>query len=121
MSLLAVPDPAGVIPLDCALDDTAFTGKIGLDYSVDDDTMIYGSIATGYKPGGFNGGLNTNSELYTPYLEETVTALELGIKTDLLDGRAQLNAAAFSYDYKGLQACNTSCGAKPGRCFELPD
>ncbi|MBJ89616.1 MAG: hypothetical protein CMO98_07095 [Woeseia sp.] len=98
------PDPAGVIPLDCALDDTAFTGKIGLDYSVDDDTMIYGSIATGYKPGGFNGGLNTNSELYTPYQEETVTALELGIKTDLLDGRAQLNAAAFSYDYKGLQA-----------------
>jgi iron complex outermembrane receptor protein len=98
------PDPAGVIPLDCQLDDTAFTGKIGLDWSPNEDLMIYGSIATGYKPGGFNGGLNTNSELYTPFDEEEVVALELGLKATLWNGRAQFNAAVFDYDYEGLQA-----------------
>ena len=102
--LAGCPDPNGVIPLDCALDDTAFTGKIGLDWSPNDDLLIYGSVSTGYKPGGFNGGLNTNSELYTPFLEEELVALELGLKATLWDGRAQLNLAAFNYDYDGLQA-----------------
>jgi iron complex outermembrane receptor protein len=98
------PDPAGVIPLDCQLDETAVTGKIGLDWSPNDDLLIYGSVSSGYKPGGFNGGLNTNSELYTPFDEEEVIALELGLKVTLWDGRAQLNAAIFDYDYEGLQA-----------------
>lgn len=98
------PDPAGVIPLDCQLDDTAFTGKIGLDWSPNDDLMIYGSVQTGYKPGGFNGGLNTNSELYTPFGEEELTAFEIGLKSRLMEGRAQLSLAAFIYDYEGLQA-----------------
>ncbi|MBT8078440.1 MAG: TonB-dependent receptor [Gammaproteobacteria bacterium] len=98
------PDPAGVIPLDCQLDETAVTGKIGLDWSPNEDLLIYGSVSSGYKPGGFNGGLNTNSELYTPFDEEEVIALELGLKATLWDGRAQLNAAIFDYDYDGLQA-----------------
>lgn len=102
--LAGCPDPAGVIPLDCQLDDTAITGKIGLDWSPNDDLMIYGSVQTGYKPGGFNGGLNTNSELYTPFEEEELTAFELGLKSTLWNGRGQLSVAGFIYDYEGLQA-----------------
>ena len=98
------PDPAGAIELACQLDDTAFTWKVGLDWSPSDDMLLYGSVSSGYKPGGFNGGLNTNSELYTPFEEEEVLALELGIKATFWDGRAQFNAAVFDYDYEGLQA-----------------
>ena len=98
------PDPAGLIDLACNTSDSAFTGKIGLDFRPNDDTLIYGSVSSGYKPGGFNGGLNTNSELYTPFDAEEVIALELGLKATLWDGRAQFNAAIFDYDYDGLQA-----------------
>ncbi len=98
------PDPAGVIPLACSLDDSAFTGKIGIDWSPSDNVMWYASYSTGHKPGGFNGGLNTNSELYTPFDEEEVVAIEFGVKSTLMDGRAQFNAAVFDYEYKGLQA-----------------
>ncbi len=98
------PDPAGVIPLACSLDDKAFTGKIGIDWSPSDNVMWYASYSTGHKPGGFNGGLNTNSELYTPFDEEEVVAFEVGVKSTLWGGRAQFNAAVFDYDYKGLQA-----------------
>ncbi len=102
--LAGCPDPAGVIPLACQTDDTAFTGKVGLEYRANDNLLAYGSVSTGYKPGGFNGGLNTNSELYTPFLEEELLALEAGLKVTLMDGRAQLNLAVFDYDYDGLQA-----------------
>lgn len=98
------PDPADVVQLDCQLDSTALTGKIGLDWSPSEDLLIYGSVATGVKPGGFNGGLNTNSELYTPFDEEEVFALEVGLKSTLWGGRAQLDLAVFDYDYDGLQA-----------------
>ena len=79
-------------------------GKIGLDWSPNDDLLIYGSVSTGYKPGGYNGGLVTNSAVYLPFDEEEVIALEIGLKATLMDGRAQLNVAVFDYDYKGLQA-----------------
>jgi iron complex outermembrane receptor protein len=99
------PDPRpNPIELACALDDTAFTGKIGLDWSPNEDMMIYGSVSSGYKPGGFNGGLNTNSELNTPYDAEEVFSVEVGLKSTLWNGRAQLNMAIFDYSYQGLQA-----------------
>jgi iron complex outermembrane receptor protein len=98
------PDPAGIIDLACTTSDSSFTGKIGLDFRPNDDILVYGSLSSGYKPGGFNGGLNTNSELYTPFDPEEVIAVELGLKATMMDGRAQFNAAIFNYSYEGLQA-----------------
>ena len=47
--------------------------------------------------------MNTNSELYTPFDEEEVVAIEFGVKSTLLDGRAQ-HAAVFDYELEGCQA-----------------
>ena len=90
--------------LDGKLDDTAFTWRVALDFIPNDNIMIYGSVASGYKPGGFNGGFNLNPLQYLPFYEEEVTAIEIGLKSILADGRAVFNAAAFTYDYDGLQA-----------------
>jgi len=38
-----------------------------------------------------------------PYKEEKLTSYEIGFKSTLLDGRMQLNGAAFYYDYKDKQ------------------
>lgn len=88
----------------CGLDETAFTWKAAINHTPDENTLWYASLATGYKPGGINGGLNTNPRLYKPFKEEEVESIEIGYKSTILDGRATLNAAIFNYSYIGLQA-----------------
>ncbi len=100
--LAVVPDPT--LDVDGKLDSTEPTWRVALDYNVNEDLLLYGSVSTGYKGGGFNGGLATNPRLSVPFDPEDVLAWEAGVKSTLADGRVQLNAAAFVYDYKGLQA-----------------
>ena len=88
----------------CGLDESAFTWKAAINHKPNEDTLWYASLATGYKPGGINGGLNTNPRLYKPFKEEEVESIEVGYKATLLDGRATFNAAIFNYSYIGLQA-----------------
>ncbi len=75
------------------------TWKLGADWFIDDDTMAYGSVSTGFKAGGFNFGV-AGVESYDP---EEITAFEIGIKTRFAEDRMQLNGALFYYDYEDLQ------------------
>ena len=86
---------------DLALEDEweEVTGKIGLDADIGENTLLYGSVSTGFKAGGFNGGQCGN-----PYDPETLTAYEIGAKARFLDNTLQLNVTAFFYDYEDLQA-----------------
>ncbi len=78
-------------------------GKIGLDYVVSDDVLLYSTISSGFKSGGFNGANSNTTQQLKPYREEVLTSFEVGIKATQLEGRLQLNAAAFFYDYKDKQ------------------
>jgi len=78
-------------------------GKIGLDYKLSEDTLLYGTISSGFKSGGFNGANSNTTQQLKPYKEEKLTSYEIGFKSTLLDGRMQLNGAAFYYDYKDKQ------------------
>jgi iron complex outermembrane receptor protein len=97
------PD-GSVTELDGKLDDTAVTWRVALDFMPNDDMLIYGSVATGYKPGGFNAGFNFNPRQYLPFFHEEVTAFEVGLKSTFANGRAVFNAAAFTYNYDDMQA-----------------
>ena len=100
--LAVVPDPS--LDVDGKLDSTEPTWRVALDYTLSEDVLLYGSVSTGYKGGGFNGGLATNPRLSVPFDPEEVLAIEAGFKSTLANGRVRLNAAAFVYDYEGLQA-----------------
>jgi iron complex outermembrane receptor protein len=78
-------------------------GKVGLDYSLDEDILLYGSVSQGFKSGGFNGANSNTTQQLIPYQEETLTAYEIGSKATLLDNTMQLNLAGFYYDYKDKQ------------------
>ena len=41
--------------------------------------------------------------VFPTFEAETVDSTEVGIKTDLFNGKARVNIAAFSYDYENLQ------------------
>ena len=81
------------------------SGRAGFDYQLDDNTMVYGFLSRGYKPGGFNPAIPPafqDTSAFT-FDAEQVNAVEAGIKTTLLDGGLVLNGALFLYDYTGLQ------------------
>ncbi|MBT8077962.1 MAG: TonB-dependent receptor [Gammaproteobacteria bacterium] len=85
------------------IDTSRLMGKIGLDYAVNDDVLIYGTISNGFKSGGFNGANSNTTLQLQPYKEEVLTSFEIGTKATLANGRMQLNAAAFFYDYEDKQ------------------
>lgn len=85
------------------IDTDRWMGKVTLDYMVSDDTLIYGTISNGFKSGGFNGANSNTTLQLEPIREEVLTSYEVGVKSTLMNGAMQLNAAAFFYDYKDKQ------------------
>lgn len=83
-------------------DWSSLSGRVVLDYHLDDDVMVYGSIATGFKSGGFNS-LNFGPLIDTSYDEEEVINYEIGMKGLFADGRLQVNSSLFFYEYDNLQ------------------
>ncbi len=92
------------IPSSQSLDDDEFTWKLGLDFQLSDDHLLYGLISTGWKNGGTNpGALNGAINVPVIFQPAKVTSFELGSKNTLADGRLRFNIAAFLYDYENLQ------------------
>jgi outer membrane receptor protein involved in Fe transport len=83
------------------LESNATTGRVTLDWSVTQDTLLYLTLSRGYKAGGFNTPTTLGSA--APYDPETVDAVEIGAKNSLLDGRVTLNVTGFMYDYQDYQ------------------
>ena len=74
------------------------TPRAILSYQQSDDVLLYASYSKGYSSGGFNGDTAMRQ-----YLPETSDNIEVGIKSDLMDGRLRLNATAFNTSYKNQQ------------------
>ena len=89
-----------------------FSPKIGLQYHPTDDVMLYGSWSKGYKTGGWTTRLSNPLPTAPDFGEEEATTWEVGIKSTLLDRRLQINAAAFTTEYKGIQL-NFQQGVSP--------
>lgn len=84
--------------------DTDFTYSIAPRWHLSSDTMVYGRIATGYRPGGPNDlPLNAPASVPRAYGADETTNYELGIRTDLLDKTLSVDVAAFLVDWKKIQ------------------
>lgn len=77
--------------------------RIGTSYQINDESMVYATIATGHKSGGFNDTLvmpdgSLSARQYDP---ESLVMYEFGSKNefDMGDVAARVNASAFYYDY----------------------
>ncbi|MEH6549333.1 MAG: TonB-dependent receptor [Pseudomonadales bacterium] len=91
------------LPYNETIESNNVSGKIGLDWRPTEDLLVYGNISTGYKMGGFGAPAAASWDSLASYKEEEVTSYELGVKSTLAEGRLQLNAAIFHYDYKDKQ------------------
>lgn len=86
---------------DTSIEDDFVSWRVGLDWRVNDDTLIYGSVSRGQKSGGFFTGITLANAQLEPYASEELTAYEVGVKWQGSTLRAE--AAAFYYDYSDLQ------------------
>lgn len=86
-------------------DWSRFSPHASVSYKASDDTMFYGSYSNGFKSGGVDmrADVSLNPDAQNPYDPETVDTFEVGMKSELLDGRMRLNAAVFYSDYQDMQ------------------
>jgi iron complex outermembrane receptor protein len=78
------------------------TWKAGLDYQVAPENFLYGSVSTGFKPGGGNPG-TAPAVVPANYAPETITAFEVGSKNTFFDKTFVANLAGFYYIDKNMQ------------------
>lgn len=103
------PNPVEVYNFpDLETSSSKFSYRLGAEYRPNYTTLVYGSVASGFKSGGFNGGfLNLDPEVARRQLEafapEFVTAYEVGVKADFFNSKMRLNASVFLNDFKDLQ------------------
>ena len=102
------------------------TTRVTGEYDLAENTMVYLTFASGFKPGGSNltfGFDNDNAPpmVFPTFEAETVDSTEVGIKTDLFNGKARANIAAFSYDYENLQFQATDPDPYRGGVANIPE
>ena len=81
-----------------------------LNYAFTDDIRAYLTYTTGYNGGGFGARAANVTDFRTPYDEEEVKAIELGLKSELLDNRLRLNVALFRNEYTDAQVAVFKAG-----------
>ncbi|MEM9533133.1 MAG: TonB-dependent receptor [Pseudomonadota bacterium] len=86
-----------------------FAARAQLNYQANDDTLIFTAFNRGIKGGNFAPSANVGLDRIR-HDEEVLHSFEVGIKADLNDGLARLNATAFYYDYDDYQAFTFSDG-----------
>ncbi|MCW3837648.1 TonB-dependent receptor [Sphingomonas canadensis] len=99
------PSGLQVADLKGSHEDGRLTGKIGVNWNLGGENLIYAFAARGYKPGGAN---SATSE----FGPETVWDYEIGWKASFLDNHLRTQFGAFYMEYKDFQfdAMDTSTG-----------
>ncbi|MCY4477163.1 MAG: TonB-dependent receptor [Gammaproteobacteria bacterium] len=84
---------------------TDLSPRMALSYDITDAATVYATVSRGYKAGGFSLARNgaDNSAVNETFRPEILTNYELGVKSELFDGRARFNAAVFQLDWEDLQ------------------
>lgn len=78
------------------------TPRFGLEYQVNDGNLLYGLVANGAEPGGFN--VPAADCVYpNSFGPDSLWSYELGSKSTLFDGRAQLNVDLFHMHWHDKQ------------------
>lgn len=131
-SFQGVPFPGA--PFDATNNPTAsgsaFTYQVSPRFKPTPDHMIYGRLATGYRPGGTNavcGPLALPSVVPCQFKPDKTVNYELGAKGDFLDGALSYDVSLFNIDWKDIQIVqvldvftyNGNAGKARSRGFEV--
>ena len=100
---LGLPDPIDP-PETGGTDEDNLSGKLALQWDFSYQGMGYLSYAQGYKGPAFDIVFGADPAAIVPVDPEISDTVELGLKTEMLDGRVRLNASLFYSIYDDFQA-----------------
>ena len=83
--------------------DTELMPRLSLTRWLSEEAMLYGLVAWGYEPGGFNLTSFLDGSGLIPFGREEAVNYEVGWKGRWADGRATASLAAFFIDYEARQ------------------
>jgi iron complex outermembrane receptor protein len=105
------PIGAGPIgPIRVSPDDSDISWDLSGTFSLNEDVNLYGRIAKGFRAPSIQGRLLFGDGVSVAD-SETVISYELGMKADLFDNRARVNAAVYSYTIDDQQLTAVGGGA----------
>lgn len=90
-------------------DISKLTWRLALEHELSTSVMAYASYNRGFKSGGFNAFALSSPNAFEP---EKLDAFEVGVKSEVADGRVRMNAAGFYYDFENIQL-NTYVNSVP--------
>lgn len=98
--------------------DNEWSPKIGLNFDMNDDVMLYVSYSEGFKSGGWNADFITTVEQIA-FDPEFATNYEFGMKSSWLNQRLRLNGALFHTEYDDYQVFQFVQTSGSGTIFTL--
>ena len=96
------------------------SGKIGADYKINSDVMVYGNYSRGYRAPSFNAQAFFDPSELSVAKAEKIDAFELGVKSQFADRRITLNMAAFHYSYANQQFINVDPATAAQTLLNIP-
>ena len=83
-----------------SFDDSDWSGRLALDWTPNEDTLVFASISRGFNAGTYNSQF---IDEILPTDSESILAYEAGVKRTFASGRGSFEATAFYYDYQDIQ------------------
>jgi iron complex outermembrane receptor protein len=85
----------------------ADTIRVAGSWTLNDDMMLYAGYTEGFNSGGIDSYVDSVGPVVIQYDPEVIENTEIGLRSDLLDGRLRLNATYFMTDWIGIQLAAT--------------
>ena len=112
---------ANLIPLTSRKYKTNnLSGKIGADFKIDNDKLVYVNYSRGYRAPSFNAQAFFDPSEVSVAKAEKIDAFEIGAKTQFADRRITLNLAAFHYGYSNQQFINIDPATAAQTLINIP-
>ena len=100
--LFGVPELGPLPPVKVKVDDDELSGNISLNYTINDDVSVYGRYASGFRAPSIQGRVLFGNAV-TVADSETIDSFEVGVKSELFDGRVRLNATVYVLEMSDQQ------------------
>ena len=116
------PGPCtSTIPVEQKFD--AWGGKLGLDYRLNDDHLLFASYSRGFKSGSFDlrGVAAFQGTADSPTEPEFLDAYEIGFKSAFNDGAVTLNGAFFYYVWEDQQKFDSDPETGAAAFLNIPE
>jgi iron complex outermembrane recepter protein len=109
--------PGGLdVPASTKYDRTDY--RIGLQYDLNPNHMLYVNMATGFRGGGFNPR-PSNLQSVVPFGPESQKSYEAGVRSEFFDRRVRWNNTVYYSDYSDIQLSGRITSITPGGAFPV--